>query len=200
VSRRARWQVTGSVVLAPRCRSGTLTQKRSLVQSSMAHTPSAHTATGPDQEPGRTSIPGDGAAGDHGPQNPWPRRATTAPPRPWCSPQNRSSTATASPRWAGWSDTVSPVSSRGPWAWARCPPPRKRAQPDRPQERRDRRVRGQRGLRRPGAGRGQGTGPAARPNQPERQRHLPRPPGRRLRGQCRRCRRRPVGWWRPGGV
>jgi hypothetical protein len=49
---RARQQVTGSLILAPRCRSGTLTQKRSLVQSSMVHTPNAYAATGPDQEPG----------------------------------------------------------------------------------------------------------------------------------------------------
>ena len=47
---------------------------------------------------------------------------------------------------------------------------------------RDRRVRGERGLRGSGPGGGQGTGPAVRPDQPERQRDLPRPPRRRLRG------------------
>ncbi len=52
----------------------------------------------------------------------------------------------------------------------------------RSQGRRDRRLRGQRGLRGAGTGRGQGTGPAARAHQPERQRDLPRPPGRRDRG------------------
>ena len=62
------------------------------------------------------------------------------------------------------------------------PATQKRAGPHRHQARRDRRVRGERGLRRPGAGRGQGTGPAARAHQPERQRHLPRPPRRRHRG------------------
>ena len=76
------------------------------------------------------------------------------------------------PRWAGWSATrhagVEPrIMGMGP-----VPATRNGARPDRPQARRDRRVRGQRGLRRPGAGRGQGTGPAARAHQPERQRHL----------------------------
>ena len=45
----------------------------------------------------------------------------------------------------------------------------------RPRAGRHRPVRGERGIRRPGPGRGQGTRPAAGPHQPQRQRYLPRP-------------------------
>ena len=52
---------------------------------------------------------------------------------------------------------------------------------DRPETRRDRRVRGERGLRGPGPRRHPRTRPARGPHQPQRQRHLAGAPGRRHR-------------------
>ena len=58
--------------------------------------------------------------GRHGHRRATPPASTTPRPRS-CWPTRPTPSSTGTPRSGGWSPTATPGSSRGSWAWARCP-------------------------------------------------------------------------------